>query len=81
MKLSVIIPVYNEQDTIAAVITAVSETPLEKEIIGANDESSDASAAAIESARSLVRHVHHAQQNAWKGTRPGRPPVPISALA
>ena len=67
MKLSVIIPVYNEQDTIASVITAVSETPLEKEIIVVNDGSSDASAAAIESVRSLVRHVHHAPHNAGKG--------------
>ena len=66
MKLSVIIPVYNEEATIASVIQTVSGTPLEKEIIVVNDGSTDASAAAIESVQSMVTHVHHAQRNAGK---------------
>jgi len=38
MKLSVIIPVYNEKDTILEVIDKVSKTPFEKEIIVVAEE-------------------------------------------
>lgn len=50
--LSIIIPVYNEEKTIAEVIQNVWETPLEravaKEIIVVDDKSTDATAARIE---------------------------------
>jgi len=41
MKLSVIIPVYNEADTIAEVLRRVREVPVEKEIIVVDDGSRD----------------------------------------
>lgn len=51
MKLSVIVPVYNEEQTIGAVIErirAVDLGPIEKEIIVANDGSSDGTRRAID---------------------------------
>ncbi|MDD3726441.1 MAG: glycosyltransferase family 2 protein [Candidatus Ratteibacteria bacterium] len=41
MKLSIIIPVYNEKDTILEVIRRVQNVPVEKEIIVVDDGSSD----------------------------------------
>jgi glycosyltransferase involved in cell wall biosynthesis len=41
MKLSVIIPVYNERDTIAETIARVRAAPVDKEIIVVDDASSD----------------------------------------
>jgi glycosyltransferase involved in cell wall biosynthesis len=41
MKLSVIIPVYNEADTILEVVKRVQETPYDKEIIVVDDGSTD----------------------------------------
>ena len=51
MKLSVIVPVYNEEQTIGAVIErirAVDLGPIEKEIIVANDGSNDGTQRAID---------------------------------
>ncbi len=41
MKLSIVIPVYNERDTVLAVIDKVASTPFEKEIIVVDDCSKD----------------------------------------
>jgi len=41
MKLSIVIPVFNEADTIEQVIARVEETPHEKEIIVVDDGSTD----------------------------------------
>jgi len=41
MKLSVVIPVYNEKSTISEVIEKVREVPIEKEIIIVDDGSTD----------------------------------------
>jgi glycosyltransferase involved in cell wall biosynthesis len=41
MKLSIIIPVYNERETIYDIIEAVSATPYRKEIIVVDDGSTD----------------------------------------
>lgn len=40
-KLSVIIPVYNEKDSIGTIIKKVAETPYEKEVIVVDDASND----------------------------------------
>ena len=40
-KLSIVIPVYNERDTIIEIISVVSATPFRKEIIIVDDGSSD----------------------------------------
>lgn len=42
--LSVVIPVYNERQTIEAVLKTVSEVPIKKEIIVVDDRSSDGTA-------------------------------------
>ena len=42
MKLSVVIPVYNEAETIAAVVDRVRRVPIEKEIVAVDDCSTDA---------------------------------------
>ena len=49
MLLSVIIPVYNEQKTIAELLKKVNEVPLEKEIIVVNDASTDNTLAVVQS--------------------------------
>jgi glycosyltransferase involved in cell wall biosynthesis len=41
MKLSIVIPVYNERDTILSVIDKVASTPFEKEIVVVDDCSRD----------------------------------------
>lgn len=43
MMLSVVIPVFNEQDTVEALVARVQDTPWDKEIILVDDASSDAS--------------------------------------
>ncbi len=50
MKLSIIVPVYNEAQTIAEVLTILSDLPLEldKEIIVVDDGSSDGTTAIIQ---------------------------------
>jgi dolichol-phosphate mannosyltransferase len=41
MKLSVIIPVYNEKETILKILDKVQKVPIEKEIIIIDDGSND----------------------------------------
>ncbi len=43
MKLSVVIPVYNEERTLAEIVQRVQDTPFEKEIVLVDDCSKDAS--------------------------------------
>jgi len=50
MKLSVIIPVYNEESTVSEVIERVKAVPYEKEIIVVDDGSTDATAARLSDA-------------------------------
>lgn len=47
MRLSVVIPAYNEQETILAVVDRVRAVPLEKELIIVDDASTDATAARL----------------------------------
>jgi glycosyltransferase involved in cell wall biosynthesis len=48
VKVSVIIPVYNERDTIAETIARVRGAPVEKEIIVVDDASTDGTAEIVE---------------------------------
>src|SRR4030042_208286 len=43
MKLSIVIPVYNEKDTLAEIFRLVQLTPYDKEIIAVDDASTDGS--------------------------------------
>ena len=73
MKLSVIIPVYNEEQTIGAVVErvlAVDLGPIEKEVIISNDGSSDGTRVAIDQSvwadDPRIRRYHN-QINLGKG--------------
>jgi glycosyltransferase involved in cell wall biosynthesis len=69
MKLSVVIPVYNEEATLAEIVRRVQATPFEKEIVLVDDGSRDRSRAIMEElarAQPNVRCFHHAV-NSGKG--------------
>ena len=70
MKLSVVIPVYNERDTVELVLKRVEAAPYEKEIILVDDASTDGTREILERLtrdhRDQVRLVLH-QQNYGKG--------------
>jgi glycosyltransferase involved in cell wall biosynthesis len=66
MKLSVIIPVYNEAKTILEVIKRVKEVPFEKEIIVVDDGSTDGTARILdENGQGLT--VFFNEKNSGKG--------------
>lgn len=67
MKLSVIIPVYNEESTIGEVIQLVDALPIEKEIIVVDDGSTDRSGEVLRAYSSRLRHLHEARVNLGKG--------------
>ncbi|MFM7785262.1 MAG: glycosyltransferase family 2 protein, partial [Gammaproteobacteria bacterium] len=69
MKLSIVIPCYNEQATIASVIEAVRAAPGgEKEIIVVDDCSTDGSGALLDGAlRERIDHLVHHPVNRGKG--------------
>src|SRR5690349_10053734 len=69
MKLSVVIPVYNEERTLEEIVRRVQATPFEKEIILVDDGSKDRSKlimAELAAAHPNVRCFHHAT-NSGKG--------------
>jgi glycosyltransferase involved in cell wall biosynthesis len=68
VKLSVLIPVYNEAQTIGEVLRLVSEVPIEKEILVVDDGSTDGTREILESwnGRGGVRVILH-PQNLGKG--------------
>ncbi len=68
MKLSIVIPAYNEEATIEAIVRrvqAVDLGPVEKEIIVVNDGSKDGTEKVLKGL-AAVRHVSH-ERNAGKG--------------
>lgn len=68
MKLSIVIPAYNEEATIEAIVRrvqAVDLGPVEKEIIVVNDGSKDGTEEVLKGL-SAIRHVSH-ERNAGKG--------------
>jgi glycosyltransferase involved in cell wall biosynthesis len=67
VKLSVIIPVYNEESTIGEVIDRVSEVPIEKEIIVVDDGSTDRTAEVVHTRAAKVRQIHEGRANFGKG--------------
>ncbi len=67
MKLSVLIPVYNEESTIGEVIERVEAVPIEKEIIVVDDGSTDRSGEVLRAQGTRVRHLHESRVNLGKG--------------
>jgi glycosyltransferase involved in cell wall biosynthesis len=72
MKVSIIIPVYNESTNIAGVIDRVSKAPfspgLSKEIIVVDDGSTDGTTEILDSVQNTLMKVHHSMLNFGKGT-------------
>ncbi|MEM6675086.1 MAG: glycosyltransferase family 2 protein [Planctomycetota bacterium] len=69
MKLSVVVPVYNEERTLAEIVERVLAQPFEKEIVLVDDGSKDRSReimAELASAHPEVRTIHH-EENKGKG--------------
>ncbi len=68
MRLSILVPVYNEERTIAALLDRVLEVDLgvEKEIVVVDDASRDRTAAILQNYADRVRVLRHAQ-NRGKG--------------
>ena len=68
MKLSIVIPCYNEAPTIAAVVREVRRAPYEpKEIIVVDDASTDGSAEILAGIRSEIDHLLSHDRNRGKG--------------
>jgi glycosyltransferase involved in cell wall biosynthesis len=69
VKLSVLIPVYNEQHTIDLIIDQVHATPIPKEIICVNDKSTDGTAEILDKllAAGRIHQLHHQPVNRGKG--------------
>ncbi len=68
LKLSVVIPVYNEQNTIVTVVSRVAALPIKKEIIIVDDCSTDGTAKIIEQLRGIDDvTIIRKQKNAGKG--------------
>jgi glycosyltransferase involved in cell wall biosynthesis len=62
VKLSVIVPAYNEQATVEDLIRRLRTLPLELEVIGVDDASTDSTGAVLDrlaSERLLDRVIHH----------------------
>ena len=78
MLISVIIPAFNEEQTIEQVVKAVSSLPIEKQLIVVNDGSTDGTYKALEGLRATYElTVVHCQENRGKGfaIRSGLPHV------
>ena len=69
MRLSVLIPVYNEQATIRPVVDRLRSVPLELELIAVDDASSDGSGVLLDKLQraGCVHHVVHHPTNRGKG--------------
>ena len=67
MKISVIIPVFNEESTIEEVVDRVHAVDIDKEIIVVDDGSTDATLELLGPKRSVIKHVHESRVNLGKG--------------
>jgi glycosyltransferase involved in cell wall biosynthesis len=68
-RLSVIIPVYNEEQTIETIVSKLHDVPLPMEIVAVNDASSDGSAAILDRLldEGTIDAVVHHEHNRGKG--------------
>ncbi len=69
VRLSVLIPVYNERDTIDLIIDQVRATPIAKEIVCVNDCSTDGTREILDAllAQGKIDKLHHQPVNQGKG--------------
>ncbi len=71
MKLSVLIPVYNEEQSVAALIDKVKQVPVEKEIIVVDDHSSDRTLELVRSIPGIRVLTHPVNRGKGAGIRTG----------
>jgi glycosyltransferase involved in cell wall biosynthesis len=67
MKLSVVIPVFNEKATIAEIIDRVIKVDIEKEIIVVDDGSTDGTRAILEELKPRIDRLIFMERNSGKG--------------
>ena len=70
MKISIIVPVYNEEKTVAQVLKRLSNTKVENveyEIIAINDGSTDGSKELLEKNKNYITTLIHNERNSGKG--------------
>jgi glycosyltransferase involved in cell wall biosynthesis len=69
MRLSVLVPVYNERSTIDLMLEQVAATPMAKEVIVVDDASTDGTNAILEQlkARGLITTLFRQPENRGKG--------------
>jgi glycosyltransferase involved in cell wall biosynthesis len=69
VRLSVLIPVYNERETVDIIIDQVRATPMAKEIICVDDASTDGTKELLETllAQGLIDKLHRQDVNRGKG--------------
>lgn len=71
MRISVIVPVYNEEATIAQVLKSLTEVPLDLEVIVVDDASTDRTWSILQDLRQQAPFDHHRyirhEQNMGKG--------------
>jgi glycosyltransferase involved in cell wall biosynthesis len=69
VRLSLLVPVYNEADQVREAITRIHEVPLNLEVIAVNDGSQDCSGELLDQlkAEGLVHQVIHHPHNRGKG--------------
>jgi len=67
MKLSIIIPVYNEENTIRELLTRVQKVPLDKEIVVVDDGSNDHTHEILNSFNDGTIRVYRHSRNRGKG--------------
>jgi glycosyltransferase involved in cell wall biosynthesis len=69
VTLSVLIPVYNERDTIDLIVEQVRATPIKKEIVCVNDCSTDGTREILDAllAQGKIDKLHHQPVNRGKG--------------
>jgi len=68
VKLSVIIPAYNEKETIAEIIKRVSDVPIEKQIVVVDDGSTDGTREILKGLQCPDVSVIFCNQNGGKGS-------------
>src|SRR5258708_33128180 len=71
MRISVIVPVYNEERTVAQVLSELAKVPLDMEVIVVDDASTDRTWSILQELRQQApfnnyRYVRH-EQNMGKG--------------